>query len=280
MRLGAHVSAAGGLHLAADRAAGSGLECFQFFSRSPQGGRVPPLTDRAIGLFLESCDRHGFRDYYIHAPYVINLASADRRVRTDSVEILRQELARSSDLGASAMMTHLGSAAGTQKEEALKMAADSLSKVVSGHTGPTRLLIELAAGAGRIIGSSFEEIRTVIDLVGDERIGVCLDTAHAFASGYDLRSAAAVAATLSSFDAVIGLEKLVLIHANDSVFGLGERKDRHEHIGRGRIGLAGFRALLAAPALDKIDLIVETPNDGDGRAADIRTLKRLRAQAL
>lgn len=183
-------------------------------------------------------------------------------------------------LGASAMMTHLGSAAGTASDEALKMTAEGLAKLISGHAGSTRLLIELAAGAGRVIGSSFEEVRTIIDLVGDERIGVCLDTAHVFASGYDLRSAGTVAETLSHFDDTIGLEKLFLIHANDSAVGLGERKDRHEHIGRGQIGLAGFRALLAAPALSRIDFILETPNDSDGRAADFRTLHRLRGQTL
>jgi deoxyribonuclease IV len=278
MLIGAHISAAGGLYLAPERAAAAGLECFQFFSRPPQGGPVPPLTNDVVSRFLTACDLHGFREYYVHAPYVINLASPDERIRRNSVEILRQELMRSSELGAAAMMTHIGSAAGVTRGSALETAGKGLARVMSGHTGPTRLLIELAAGAGRIIGCDFEEIRALIDLAGDDRIGVCLDTAHAFASGYELREADGLNETLSRFDSVIGLKKLVVIHANDSVFGLGEKKDRHEHIGRGRIGLEGFRAMLAHPALRRIDLIAETPNDEAGRLADVRTLKRLRGR--
>lgn len=278
MLIGAHISAAGGLHLAPERAAAAGLECFQFFSRPPQGGPVPPLTDEAVGRFLAACDRHGFRDYYVHAPYVINLASPDERIRRNSIDILGQELARSSELGAAAMMTHIGSASGTDRDSALETAAKGLTKIMSRHTGPTRLLIELAAGAGRVIGCDFEEVRTLIDLAGDERVGVCLDTAHAFASGYDLRTPDKLDEVLSEFDSVIGLSRLVLIHANDSIFGLGERRDRHEHIGRGRIGLDGFRSMLTAPALRGVNVVAETPNDGPGRLADVRTLKRLRGR--
>jgi len=276
MRLGAHISAAGGLHTAPERAAELGLECFQFFSRSPQGGRVPALTDEQIALFLAACDRHGFDRYYVHAPYIINLASPDDRLRSGSVETIREELARSSALNVTAVMTHLGSATGGDRRQGVAWAAEGLRRILAGYDGSARLLVELAAGAGHILGDSFGEIRAILDLVGDDRLGVCLDTAHVFASGYDLRTPAAVAGTIGKFDAEIGLDKLSVIHLNDSQAGLGARYDRHEHLGQGEIGAAGLRALVTAPELDKIDLILETPNDAAGRAADLKLLKRSR----
>lgn len=274
MLIGAHVSASGGLHQAPENAAALGLETFQFFSRSPQTGRSAPLAAEETALFQKTCARLGFTRWYVHAPYIINLASPERRIRETSISVLRDELGRADRLGATAMMTHLGSARGTGQEKALRLAGEGLRRILEGYEGRCRFLVENSAGAGEILGDDFSEIAAVLETAGDPRLGVCLDTAHAFASGYDWRTPSAVAETVRKFDAVVGLARLAVVHANDSAVGLGEHKDRHAHIGHGLIGLDGFRGIVASPALGGLDLILETPDDG--RADDIAILKKLR----
>ncbi len=276
MLLGAHISAAGGLSNAPKNAASLGLECFQFFSRPPQGGRVGPIPKTEVSAFLSACDAHGFASYYIHAPYIINLASKEERIRTSSIEILRGELERGSLLKVTAMMFHPGSASGVGEEQGIALVVSGMKKILRGYKGAARFLIEISAGAGMIIGDKFEEVRAILDGVDDERVGVCFDTAHAFASGYDLRTADAVAATMKAFDRTVGLSRLEMSHCNDSKVGIGERKDRHEHLGRGMPGLDGFKAIVGSPAFTKVNLILETPPDDV--AADLAILKRLRGE--
>lgn len=277
MRIGAHVSAAGGLHHAPENAAELGLQCFQFFSRPPQGGRVAAITPAAADLFRSACARYGFSQCYIHAPYVINLASAEKRIRENTIDILRGELDRGSALGATAMMFHPGSASGVGPEKAMAYVIEGMKRVLDGYDGATRPLIEISAGAGEVIADTFEEIRSILDGTGDERLGVCFDTAHAFASGYDLRDKETVAATMGKFDAIIGLDRLLISHCNDSKVGLGEKRDRHEHLGEGHIGSEGFRAVIASPAFANIDLILETPVDQVEK--DIAFLKAARGRS-
>lgn len=274
MLFGAHVSASGGLANAPKNAAALGLECFQFFSRPPQGGKVGPIAKEASNAFLSECETHGFSRWYIHAPYVINLASKEARIRASSVEILRGELERGSLLKTQAMMFHPGSASGVGEEKGLELVIEGIKKILNKYEGSTRLLIEISAGAGMVMGDRFEEVRAMLDGVDDERVGVCFDTAHAFASGYDLRTAAAVAATMKKFDEVVGLARLELSHCNDSKVALGERKDRHEHLGRGHIGTDGFTAIVASKAFANVNLILETPPEEVDK--DLAVLKRLR----
>lgn len=274
MLFGAHVSAAGGLFNAPKNAAALGLECFQFFSRPPQGGKVGPIAKDAAQAFLDECATHGLERWYIHAPYVINLASKEERIRASSVEILRGELERGTLLKTQAMMFHPGSAAGVGEEEGLALVVDGMKKILKGYAGTTRLLIEVSAGAGMVMGDTFEEVSAMLDGVDDERVGVCFDTAHAFASGYDLRDAGTVAATMKAFDKTIGLKRLELSHCNDSKVGLGERKDRHEHLGLGYIGKDGFAAIVASKAFANVNLILETPPEEVHK--DVAILKKLR----
>lgn len=276
MKLGAHVSASGGLYNAPMNAAKLGLECFQFFSRSPQGGRVAPVSPEDAVKFQAACAAANITECYIHAPYIINLASKEARIRDNSVDLLKNELVRASALGVTAMMTHLGSASGVGEEEGIKMTIEGVKKIIDGHDWKSRFLIEISAGAGMIIGDTFEEIAAILDGVGDNRVGICFDTAHAFASGYDLRDEAAVEESMRRFDRTIGLERLVLSHCNDSKVDLGERKDRHEHIGKGFIGLGGFRAIVASKAFKNVNLILETPPEGV--AEDLKLLKAFRAK--
>jgi len=277
MKFGAHISASGGLYNGPLNAATLGLETFQFFSRPPQGGRVNPIKDEDAKKFLDICEEKGFDTWYIHAPYIINLASKEERIRKNSIEILKNELVRANTLKTRAIMFHPGSASGVGEEMGLKLVAEGMKEILKGYKGDTLFLIEISAGAGMVIGDAFEEVKTIMDDVAHEKVAVCFDTAHAFASGYDLRNKKSVEATMKQFDDTIGLENLIVSHCNDSKVDIGERKDRHEHLGKGFIGLDGFKSIVASPAFKNVDLILETPHD-DLLPQDLTHLKKFRSK--
>ncbi|NMB48072.1 deoxyribonuclease IV [Candidatus Kuenenbacteria bacterium] len=280
MFIGAHISASGGLENAPANAHNQGCECYQFFSRSPQGGPVKKLSPADIKKFRLANQRFGFRNFYVHAPYFINLASSNNRIYYGSISVLREELERGSLLGVKYLMTHLGSAKDLGAKQALKKVIAGLEKILDGYHGSTELLIEISAGSGAIIGDTFEELAAII---GNWKLeigncpAICFDTAHAFESGYDLHDEKSVQKTFSHFDKIIGLKKLKLLHLNDSKTTLGSHSDRHADLGSGAIGLTGFSALikyLQKKKLD-IDLVLETPTDSR-RKKDIQTLKNIR----
>lgn len=275
MKIGAHVSIAGGVQNAPQNAAKIGCECFQMFTRSPQGGKAPKLNSQTVKEFQANCKKVKISNYYVHTPYYINLASSNNRIRYGSISVIRDDLERGSLLGVKALMTHLGSATDLGPGPALKTVVEGLRKILEGYKGKTQFLMEISAGSGNIIGDTFEEISRIIKALPKFNIGVCFDTCHAFVSGYDLRTKAAVDKTLKQFDQKIGLENLVLIHANDAKKDLGSHTDRHEHIGYGQIGQEGFRALMHYPSLNNVDFILETPPGGN--VNDIKTLKNLRS---
>lgn len=280
MKFGAHVSIAGGIPKALANAHKLGCEIFQMFSRSPRGGAPSPITDEIVRRFQAECRKYNQATAYIHTPYYINFASENNRIRYGSIAVVRAELERASALGVKAVMTHLGSAKDTTPAQAIKETTKGAAKVLQGYKGGAQLLLELSAGAGLIIGATFEDMAEIIrqaENILNKRnvIGVCLDTAHVFASGYDLRDKGAVDATIKMFDKTIGLKRLGVIHANDSLVGLGEKRDRHQHIGRGKIGVEGFKAIINHPKLSNIDMIVETPTE-NGMKKDIALLKKLR----
>lgn len=263
--------------LAPERAAAVGCECFQFFSRPPQGGAGKPITPELSQRFKDGCKKYGQKSYYIHAPYYINFASADERIYKSSIRIIREELERGSLLGVTALMIHTGSAKELGKDKGLTRAIAGLAEVMKGYKGTTKLLIEIAAGAGAVIGDTFAEVGAIIghQKLKKYNLGVCFDTAHAFASGYDLRDATSVERTFAEFDGIVGLKNLVVIHSNDSKVALGERKDRHESIGAGEIGKKGFQALTEFATRHNIDMVLETP-DMDLYAQEIKLLKKWR----
>lgn len=284
MKFGAHVSIAKSIALAPERSAAMGGEVFQIFSRSPRGGNPPALTSGIIEGYKQAKKKYNQGASYIHAPYFINFASGAPRIRFGSISVVRQELERGSQLGVEALMTHLGSAKDHGRKTAMEKEIRAVHHVLEGYTGTTLFLLEQSAGAGGedgIIGGTLEELAEILD--GAEKIdkkykkylGVCVDTCHAWAMGYDSSSKNAVGIFLKQFDKIIGLERLMLIHANDSKFGLGEHKDRHEHLGKGKIGLEGFRALVRHPKLKNVNMIVETPTY-EGMVEDIKILKSLR----
>lgn len=279
MLFGSHVSAAGGVEKAPERAAAVGCEVFQFFSRPPQGGPASKLTASQIKAFQENCQKFKQAESYIHAPYYINFASPKNTVRYGSSSVIRQELERGSVLGVKYLMTHLGSSREVGERQGIKYVVDGLVRILKDYTGTTQFLLENSAGAGKVIGDRFEELAVMI--AGAEKqlkkkniIGVCLDTCHAFTSGYDLRDAKTVKQTLGEFARVVGLNRLKLIHCNDSMADLGEHKDRHEHLGKGKIGIEGFKALVQEPRLKQVNFVLETPKDKP--QDDIRNLGILR----
>ncbi|MDP2586229.1 MAG: deoxyribonuclease IV [Candidatus Komeilibacteria bacterium] len=281
MKFGAHVSAAGGVFNAPVNASQIGCEVFQLFSRSPRGGPAPVLTKEIVAKFKSAMKANNQAEANIHAPYYINLCSENNKIRFGSISILKEELARASALGVKYVMTHLGSAHELSRDEAVKKVAESVSKILENYKGSAMFLLENAAGSGNIMGDKFEELSVIIKAVPSasrQRIGVCLDTCHAFASGYDLRDKKTIDQTLAKFDKVVGLKYLKLIHANDSKTEFNSHRDRHEHIGQGKIGLAGFKALVNHPKLKNVNLIVETNDDGWGPAGDIKILKKLRGK--
>lgn len=275
--IGAHVSAAKGLFNAPLNATAEQLETFQMFSRPPQSFKCPPLDDAAVAAFQQAVKTAGFTSYYIHAPYLLNLASAKNSLRYGSITMLKQELDRGSRLGVRGVMFHTGSAASQpDRPTAIKVAIDSLNKILDGYKGSCMLLLENAAGSGSVLGCTFEELAQLYKGIkkNKAKVGFCFDTAHAFGSGYDLRTKQQVNKTLKAFDDQLGLEHLICVQVNDSKVDFNSKKDRHEHIGQGKIGAAGFGFLLNHPKLQHLDFILETPFEG--RAADVRLLKQLR----
>lgn len=280
MLFGAHVSIAGGLPNAPLNAAKIGCEVFQFFTRSPQGGHVPELNKKIATEFITNCKKAKQKEWYVHTPYFINFASAEPRIKHASITVIKQELERASLLGAKYLMTHLGSYSTLGKEKGFIQLIESLKETLTGYKGQTKFLVEISAGAGEIIGGSFEDIAKIIKHPKLKKfdIGVCFDTQHAFASGYDLRTAKSVKKTFDDFDKIIGLEKLKMSHCNDSKTEFNSHSDHHAHIGQGKIGIDGFKSIISDKRLKNINLILETKPDAV--TDDLILLKKIRSNAI
>ena len=289
LSIGCHVSAAGGVWNAPKNANDLACETFQIFTRPPMGGPAPKLTTDSIDQFKKEMEKHRFQEFVVHCPYFVNFGSAKPRIYHGSISVVREELERSSLLGAKYVMTHLGSAKDLGQKEAFKQAGQGVKEVLKGYKGSSEFLLEIAAGAGEVIGDTFEELAELMEGLVKMRGfgGICFDTQHAFASGYDLRDYKSVASTFAKFDKVIGLKWLKMSHVNNSKVELGGHKDRHEHIGEGKIGVDGFKAVfnfLSSRIKDKglgikqMPLILETEHDKV--KADIKILKKLRNQIL
>ena len=240
------------------------------FTRSPQGGPAPKIDAEVIKKFKEEMAKHGQANCYIHAPYYINFASANEATRKASIRVIREELERGSLLGAKCLMTHLGSSKDISREEALNSTTQAIAEVMENYKGSTEFLLEISAGAGNTIGNTFEELEQIM---GDnEHISVCLDSAHMFAGGYDIKTEDGMRNTMEIIRSTVGIDRVKLIHANDSKVGLGEKKDRHDHIGDGKIGIEGFKNLIKS--FPEIDFILETKHDKV--VEDIKKLKEMR----
>ena len=277
MKLGLHLSIKGSIDRAVDRAVERGCNILQMFSRNPRGWRSRKLDLGEIESFRAKVRKSGIRPVFIHTPYLLNLASPKVDVYRKSIEVLKDELRRADKLSVPYVVTHLGSHLGHGKRGGFKRIVDAVSNSFSAVENDVVLLLENTAGTRNSMGSSFEDIDYIASRIEDKaRVGVCFDTCHAFAAGYDLVSRGAVEHTLRRFDEVIGLEELRLVHLNDSKGGLGSRIDRHEHIGMGKIGERGFRNILHS-RLGQLPLILETPVDK--RRSDVENLRKVRERA-
>lgn len=279
LRLGVHVSVAGGIERAVSRAQEKGCDAFQIFSSNPRGWLSSPISRLSAERFVSSLSQSGLFPAVDHMPYLPNLASARDEVYQKSVQALALELDRCRILGISYLITHLGSHLGAGRESGMERIISALEAALEGESGRTVLLLENSSGTRNSVGSSFQEIATIIDSLPQEkeRIGVCLDTCHLHAAGYDLRSSQALESVLEQFRDCIKMEHLRLIHLNDCRGGLGAHLDRHEHIGLGQIGEEGFRAVLSHPALSGLPMILETPQDS--RRDDLGNLETARRLA-
>jgi len=274
MKFGAHVSIAGGIDKAPERAHKLGCECFQIFTRSPRGGKPSRLDADVADSFLKSCEDYGLENYYVHTPYFINLSSGNKSLRDRSIDLIKEDLERSSTIGVKYIMTHLGSSKDIKRKDAIRNVSESVKVILDDEDYYTRLLLENSAGQGDTVGNDFEELAEIIDKVGHDELFICLDTAHMFAAGYDIRDKNALSKSLDIIQNTFGLKKIKLLHGNDSKADLGDRKDRHEYIGKGKIGKNGFMAILDSMSFKDIDMIVETPVEGV--AGDMNTLKEMR----
>lgn len=285
-------------------------ECFQFFSRNPYGGKVVPINEEIASTFKKNCEETGVKNSYIHAPYYINLASKNNRIFYGSIKALQEDMERAEILGAKYVVTHVGSARDFKEDvnssspkileninpeyrtELLTMAEEknfspqafervvkALEKIADGKS-KIPMLLEIAAGSGAILGVKFEELAFYLDSV-PAISGICFDTAHAFASGYDLRSKENLENIFNNLERLVSQEKIKLIHLNDSIGELGSRIDRHAHIGNGNLGRETFVNLVDyfTKKHYNVDMILETPTK-EGLKNDLALLKKHRSEAI
>lgn len=275
--LGAHESVSGGLHLAFDRIHSVGGNCLQIFTRNQRQWAAPALQADEVAAFRSAHKETGEIIVAAHASYLVNLASGKEELLEKSVGNLILEIERCRQLGIPSVVLHPGSHGGDGIQIGLKRFVGGLDQVLSASSGQVQVLIETTAGQGTGLGSRFEELAYILDNSRyPDMLGVCIDTCHIFAAGYELRSPAGYAATVADLATTVGFDKVRLIHLNDSKTGLGSKVDRHEHIGQGAIGLAGFRNLLQDSRFADRPMILETPKGVD-LEEDRKNLQTLRS---
>ena len=267
MKFGCHLSSAGGYLAMAQTAESIGANVFQFFTRNPRGGAAKPVDKSDVAAFLKYADENGIGPILAHAPYTLNAAGAEPRVREFAEEVMVDDLKRL-ELTPGAMYNfHPGSHVGQGAEKGIELISSHLNRVFTragGHLSTT-VLLETMAGKGSEVGRNFEEVRAIIDATegdrglktGDVRLGVCLDTCHVWDGGYDIVND--LDGVLKEFDKIIGLDRLKAIHINDSMNVLAAHKDRHEKIGKGKIGLEAFARVVNHPKLRDLPFYLETP---------------------
>lgn len=261
MRLGVHISIAGGLGAALERANRLSCNTMQIFSRSPRGGSAPAFSADDLDAFQRGRRQADIDPLAVHAPYIINLASPDAVVFRNSLRLYQEEYARCAQLGAAFLVTHVGSHRGEGEEAGIRRVAEALNRTLdSAARRGVMILLENTAGSGQGLGYRFEHLAAMRALVErKDAVGICLDTAHLFAAGFPIHTAEGLDETLAECDRVIGFERVKLIHLNDSKSGFDSRVDRHWHIGTGQIGREGMRRIVTHRALRELPLILETP---------------------
>lgn len=260
MRLGLQISIAGKIYESIDRALALGCQSMQIFSRNPQSWKISPISQRDIGEFKRRRREAGIFPLFIHIPYLINLASGDDILWQKSVSTYIEDIKQADSLGAEYFVTHLGNHKGRGEAFGIKRFSLGLNLALKEAQPKLMILLENTAGSGSALGYDFEHLGRIIENVKQkEKIGICLDTCHAYAAGYDIKSKKVLDEVLDKIEELIGFSRLKMIHLNDSKRELGSRVDRHEHIGKGKIGLKGFKTIVNHPKLKNLTFILETP---------------------
>lgn len=276
MRFGFHISIAGGFSNVVKRAKARNCETIQFFSRNPRGWKYTLLDKKEVKEFRLSIKSSGLFPIFLHMPYLPNIASSKSKFYKQSVDSIATDLQRAEQLGAQYLIIHIGHRMESAEEEAIEAVSYGIDQAFERVKNSVILLLENTAGQGSEIGYNFEQIKKIIDGVGEKkRMGICLDTAHSFEAGYDLSNKDGIERTLEAFDQTIGLKPLQLLHLNDSKTPLGSRKDRHWHIGEGYIGVEGFRYLINHSLLRHLPGIMETPRKDT--VEDLKNMKAIRS---
>lgn len=261
--LGAHMSVAGGFEKSIERGLSTGCQTIQIFTKSNNQWLAAPITDEQAQVFKGAVKSSGIGPVFAHTAYLINAGSPDKETCERSKQALKVELERATVLGLAFVVLHPGSHKETGEEACMDRIAKSVSWAIEQTKGsPVKVLYEIAAGQGACVGHRFEHLALLLKKTGHpDRTGICLDTCHMFAAGYDIRTKAAYEKTMAELDQVVGLDRVKAIHLNDSKKELGCRVDRHEHIGKGQIGLEAFRCLLNDRRLNGLPMVLETPKD-------------------
>jgi len=281
MKIGCHLSSSGGYLAMAQTAQSIGANVFQFFTRNPRGGAAKPIDKADVAAFMKYAAENGIGPILAHAPYTLNAAGAEMRVREFAESVMIDDLQRLERTPGALYNFHPGSHVGQGAEVGIALIADHLARVVESvyeNVGAlsTTILLETMSGKGSEVGRDFGEIRAIIDAAEDlpVRLGVCLDTCHVWDGGYDI--VGDLDGVLAEFDRIVGLGRLKAIHLNDSMNVLGAHKDRHEKIGKGKIGLDGLKTVINHPQLRDLPFYLETPCDLQGYKEEIELLKSLR----
>jgi deoxyribonuclease-4 len=289
MRIGAHMSVAGGVSRAVDRAAAHGCEALQIFTKNANQWHARPLDPVEIRRFRNRLEQTGIAPAVAHASYLINLATSVPALRQQSIAAFIDELERAEALGLLGVVIHPGTHTAGSEEDALRLVADAIRAALTARPRRrTKVILEHTAGQGRTIGHRFEHLAAILShLDGAPRVGVCLDTCHLVAAGYDIASEVGYRETFEAFDRIVGLDRLLVFHGNDSKKPCGSRVDRHEHIGKGCLGLEPFRRLLHDRRFARLPILIETEKARPAEKAgviqidpfdieNLATLRRLR----
>lgn len=269
--IGCHLSSATGFYHMGKEAIGIGANTFQFFTRNPRGSKAKAIDPKDVERFHAFCRENGIERILAHAPYTLNACSKDPHVREFALETMADDLVRMEYVPGNCYNFHPGSHVGQGAEEGIRLIAGTLNQILKPEQ-TTTVLLETMSGKGSEVGRSFEEIRAILDLVElQDHMGVCLDTCHVYDAGYDIVND--LDGVLEQFDSVIGLNRLRAIHMNDSKNPFASHKDRHEKIGQGSIGAEAMIRIINHPALQGIPVYLETPNELEGYAEEIRFLK-------
>jgi len=276
MFLGAHISTAGKIYLSIDRAVSLGCNTMQIFSRSPRSWRQAKLNQEDIREFKQRREKAKIGPIFIHIPYLINLASPLKKLYLQSIKAYIEDIKEAGTLGAEYLVTHMGSHKKCGEESGLRRFTQALNIIIK-ETSKEKvmILLENTSGSGSWLGYAFRHHQMVIDKVKDkDRVGICLDTCHAYSAGYDIATKKGLDETLDEIDNLVGLERLRLVHLNDTKDKLMSHKDRHEHIGKGKIGLDGFKGIVNHEKLKDAAFILETPEDAE--RDDVKNLSEVR----